>query len=446
VGRPLDRSAFVVRQALGQTFRRFPLARDVIRGTMNAFFRVALLPFGRNRPVGAAAESPDLIAHTDELNRAAERYFANFEDTEFILGKPFTDEAGFARHLVSLGILVDGLRLRRRDVVVEFGAGTCWVSHFLNKFGCKTISVDVSPTALKLGRELFSRDPATRWDVGPEFRPYDGHRLPLDDASCDRVIVLDAFHHVPNQRAILAEFQRILRPDGIVAMSEPGRGHAGTCASRMEVSKHGVLENELVVEDVGALALDCGFRAAHVIVGSLDSLWEIDAADVGPFIQGKGFPRFWDNQSDALLAHHHLLLYKGDPRPTTRQPKATGARIAVRSHHATIDAARGQPVSVTLDIENTAETKWLAAEGDGWTRLGAHLYRHDEPASLVNFDWLRVSLSKDLAQYERLVLPVRLPAIHEPGHYRVEFDIVLEGVMWFGDRGSPTTSVTVIVR
>ncbi len=446
MARPLDRSAFVLRQAFGQIFRPFPLARDLVRGTVDAFFRVALLPFGRNRPTGSAIESPGLIAHTNELNRAAERYFANLEDTEFIRGKPFTDEAAFARHLVSLGILVDGLRLRRRDVVVEFGAGTCWVSHFLNKFGCKTISVDVSPTALKLGHELFSRDPATRWDVGPEFRPYDGHRLPLDDASCDRAIIFDAFHHVPNQRAILAELHRILRPDGIVAMSEPGRGHAGTCASQMEVSRHGVLENELVVEDVGALALDCGFRAAHVIVGSLDSLWEIDAADVGPFIQGKGFRRFWDNQSDALLAHHHLLLYKGDPRPTTRQPKATGACIAVRARNSTIDATRGQPISVTLDIQNTAETRWLAAEGDGWTRLGAHLYRIDEPAGLVDFDWVRVPLSRDLGQFERLVLTVQLPAIHEQGRFRVEFDIVLEGVMWFGDRGSPTTSITVIVR
>jgi SAM-dependent methyltransferase len=446
VSRPLDRSAFVVRRALGHTFRHFPLTRDIVRGAMNAFYRVALVPFGRNRSAGVPIESAPLVARTDELNQAAERYFANFEHTEFILGKPFTDEAGFARHLFSLAVLVDGLRLRRRDVVVEFGAGTCWVSHFLNKFGCKTISVDVSPTALKLGEELFRRDPATRWDAAPEFRPYDGHRLPLDDASCDRIIVLDAFHHVPNQREIFSEFHRILRSDGIVAMSEPGRGHAGTCASRMEVTKHGVLENELVIEDIGALALDCGFRAAHAIVGSLDSLWEIDAVDVGPFIQGKGFPRFWDNQSDALLAHHHVLLYKGDPRPTTRQPKATGARIIVRGSHAAIETERGRAASLTLEIQNTAETRWLAAEGDGWTRLGAHLHRADDAGGVVDFDWLRVALPKDVGQYERVVLPVGLPPIHEPGSYRVEFDIVLEGVMWFGDRGSPTTSVTVIVR
>jgi SAM-dependent methyltransferase len=446
VTRPLDRSAFAIRQALGRTFKQFPVARSVVRGAMNAFYRVALVPFGRNRPEGTAGESAALVARTDELNRAAEQYFAGFGDTAFILGKPFSDESGFARHLFSLAVLVDGLRLRRRDVVVEFGAGTCWVSHFLNKFGCKTISVDVSRTALELGRRLFEGDPATRWDVGPEFRAYDGHRLPLDDASADRVIILDAFHHVPNQREILTELHRILRPDGIVAMSEPGRGHAQTCASQMEVSKHGVLENELVIEDVATLALACGFRAAHVIVGSIDALWEIPAREVGPFIQGQGFPRFWDNQSDALLAHHHLLLYKGDPRPTTRQPKATSARIELPDGHARLEAAAGRPVALTVTVQNTAETLWLCGQGDGWTRLGAHLYRGEDGAELVDFDWLRVSLPKDVSQYELVRVPVELPAIEHLGTFRIVFDVVVEGIMWLGDRGSPTTAMTLVIR
>ena len=49
-------------------------------------------------------------------------------------------------------------------------------NHFLNRYGCKTIAVDVSATALRLGRTLFERDSATRWDLEPEFLVYDGHR------------------------------------------------------------------------------------------------------------------------------------------------------------------------------------------------------------------------------------------------------------------------------
>ncbi len=445
MSRPFDRSAHRLRLAIGQLFQRVPFLRTVGRGSLDAFYRVALVPFARDRRAGVADEAAALVARTDTLNAAAERYFASLDDREFILGKPFTDEAGFTRHLVSLGVLLHGLRLRRRDVVVEFGAGTCWVSHFINKFGCRTIAIDVSATALELGRELFRRDPATRWDVGPEFRVYDGHRLPLDDASVDRVIIVDAFHHVPNQREVLTEFHRVLRADGTVAMSEPGRGHAGTSASRAEVSKHGVLENELVIEDVAALALACGFRAAHVIVGSVDALWEIPADDLGRFVQGKGFRRYWDNLANSLLAHNYLLLFKGDPRPTTAQPKATGARLRLGA--TTVETTAHRSAEVVVDIQNTMETRWLAAEGDGWTRLGAHLYRVDASGeTLTDHDWLRASLPQDVGPFERVRLTVTLPPIAEPGRYRVEFDMVLEGVMWFGDRASPTASIMLVVR
>jgi SAM-dependent methyltransferase len=444
VSRVLEVPAFVLRRILGPALKQVPLARGAVRGTMNALFRVALLPFGRNRPRGAPRESSHLVARTDALNRAAEHYFTAFNETPFLLGKPFSDELGFARHLFSLGVLLSGIRLRRSDVVVEFGAGTCWVSHFLNRFGCRTISIDVAQSALDLGRELFRRDPATRWDLDPQFLSYDGHRLPLPDASCAKVVIFDAFHHVPNQREILTELHRILAADGIVGMSEPGKGHAATEASRSEVEKYGVLENELVIEDLAALAESCGFAAARLVVASPDALWEIPAQELGPFIQGKGFTRFWEHHSDALLAGHYLLLYKGDPRPTTRQPKSLGAHIRLRGRQP-VRARRGEPTTVRLRIVNTAETRWLAGRRDeGWTRVGAHLYRA-EPFELVDFDWLREELPQGLDQHESLALTMALPAIDTPGRYLVVFDIVIEGVTWFADRGSRTTTMTLEV-
>ena len=82
--------------------------------------------------------------------------------------------------------------------------------------------MDVSGSGLALGRRLFESDPRTNRSLEPRFLTYDGHTFPLGDATCDRVVVYDAFHHVPNQREILAEMHRVLRPDGVVAMSEPG--------------------------------------------------------------------------------------------------------------------------------------------------------------------------------------------------------------------------------
>ncbi len=58
---------------------------------------------------------------------------------------------------------------------------------------------------------------------------------------------------------------RLLAADGIVAMSEPGEGHGVAATSLTESANTGVLENELVIEDVATLAEAVGFTAANVL-------------------------------------------------------------------------------------------------------------------------------------------------------------------------------------
>ena len=139
-------------------------------------------------------------------------------------------------------------------------AGPCWLSHLLNRFGCKTFAVDVSATALKIGRELFESDQRTNWAVRPEFITYDGHRLPLEDDSVDKVVIYDAFHHIPNAAEVLREVARVLRDGGIVGMREPGWRHASTEKALAEVREFGVLENDIVVEDIERLGRRCGLH------------------------------------------------------------------------------------------------------------------------------------------------------------------------------------------
>ena len=167
-------------------FERFPGLRRAAYAAWEPVLRFALLPFRLPSPPGRAVENPRVVARTDAYNEAAERYFAEHPEPSWLLAKPFSDTGQFARHLVAAGVLIAGARLRPGDTVVEIGAGSCWLSHLLNRYGCRTIAVDVSPTALALGRQLFERDSWTNWSLEPRFLPYDGRRLPLDDGSCDR--------------------------------------------------------------------------------------------------------------------------------------------------------------------------------------------------------------------------------------------------------------------
>ena len=417
-----------------------------IKPLVRLFYRVALSPFAKYRRSSFPDSSSMLESHTEDYNLAAEQYFRDFDDHDFLLTKPFSESEEFPNRLFNLGVLFKGIRLVPTDVVVDFGAGSCWMSHFINRFGCKTISIDVSPTALDLGRKLFESDPRTNWNVGPEFVSYDGHTLPLPDGCCDKILINDAFHHVPNQREVLLEFARILRPDGIVGMREPGQSHSEHPTALQE-SETGVLENDIVIEDLAALAEDCGLAEAAVIPASPHALVEIPASDLGPFMTGKGFVHYWTNLCNALQNDHFLFLYKDSTTPTTRTPRVLSADIW--SSSLIYRLTRGESKTIRLWVRNDGDTTWLGSSREnqeGWTRIGGHLYRAGSPPTLIDFDWLRVQLPDDVSPDQERKIPIKLPTLDRPGAYVVELEMVIEDKCWFGSHETGAHTIELIVR
>ena len=311
------------------------------------------------------------------------------------------------------------------------------------------MAVDVSRTALDIGRRLFEREPSTDWSLDPQFVSYDGHTLPLDDAMCDCVVVFDAFHHIPNQRAVLEEMHRILRPRGMAVMSEPGVGHADTPASIAE-RQTGVLENELVVADIAALAEGAGFHDTTLLASTPYLRHEIPAEKLGVFAAGAGFSGYWSDFTQHLMVHHYILLHMGPKLPATDRPSGARLQAALIIEDPADAHGRltpGRPGRAMISVENCGDAVWLHAEGKGWTRLGGHLYAvKNGSRELLDYDWLRVGLERDLEPEDRAVVDVELPAIDLPGAYEVELDVVVEGVTWFAKRGSPTTTLSISVE
>ncbi len=418
-----------------------------------AMIRLALYPVwlarradqGRLGGGGESGKTPAPGAgelDVDELNRAAERYFVEFPDREYLLDKPFSDRRAFARHLFDMGVLFHWLRLEPGDVVAELGAGTCWLSQFLNRFGCRTVAIDVSPTALDLGREVFLRDPRTNWGLDPRFLPYDGHTLPLPDGSCDRIVINDAFHHVPNPERILAEMARVLAPHGLVAMCEPGAHHSETGASRRE-SETGVLERDIVVGELVEMAKANGFaRVTFVPLDLADSI-EVPAEDLEQFLRGRGFIRYWTELSNGIASGHYLLLYKSDETADTRRPDRLKARIELAGKVGEVAVGRGEPARLEVEVANRGNTRWLVSGPDGWTRLGVHL---EGPGGESDFDWHRQDLPAAVESRESVRLAVELPPIERPGVYELAFDMVIEGKTWFEEHGSEVTRLRLVVH
>src|ERR1700687_2569674 len=195
----------------------------------------------------------------EEHCRLAEQYFAGLSDWTHHLAKPFGSVDETPQLLINFAVVLGGLRLCPGMTVLEFGAGTCWAARILTQLGCKVIAVDVSPTALSIGRELYARHPPIGDRPTPQFLLFDGRRLELPDASVERVICLDAFHHVPNPRQVLAELGRVIEPGGIAGFAEPGPEHSKTAQSQYEMKTHSVVENDIDVQEIWRDARSAGF-------------------------------------------------------------------------------------------------------------------------------------------------------------------------------------------
>jgi SAM-dependent methyltransferase len=88
---------------------------------------------------------------------------------------------------------------------------------FLLAHSARTVEgIDLSADAVAHAAQRYARDNLT-------FRTGSVTQLPLPDASVDVVVSFETIEHLESQREMLAEFRRVLRPDGVLAISSPNR-------------------------------------------------------------------------------------------------------------------------------------------------------------------------------------------------------------------------------
>lgn len=424
------------------------------------------LPAPLRRAVLAAAERPsggaggrdhrtytegELLARAEEFNRAAEVYWkevaAEKAGREHALSKPFTTVQDASGILYRLGLVIQELNLGVGHTLLDLGSGSCWLSAYLNRLRCRTISVDVSPTALDLGEELFRLDPRQRLDLDPQFHPYDGHRIPLGSESVDRVVCFDSFHHVPNQDEILAEIFRVLKPGGRAVFAEPGEGHSHADQSVYETERCGVLENDLELPELLDKTKKVGFTEMLVKPYPDQSALTLRASEYLRFMDGEDrlFPLEALRQS---LRHFYVfVLTKGEESFDSRNPRVLSAEISLPEGSRTLRGACSARVSFPVRVRNTGDTLWLHDETSfgGYVMLGGHLHLASERRDLVSRGFLRSALPRDVAPGESVDLQVALELPAELGRYLLRLDMVDEWVAWFEQSGSTVIELTLVV-
>jgi len=114
---------------------------------------------------------------------------------------------------------ISKLHVGARDTVVDFGCGTGFFTVPLAKVAGKTIAIDVSSRMLERAASY-----AKRSGVTVEFMKSDGTEVRLGDESVDLVLLNHVYHEIENRPRVLAEFLRIMRPSGRLAIVERTRG------------------------------------------------------------------------------------------------------------------------------------------------------------------------------------------------------------------------------
>jgi len=111
-------------------------------------------------------------------------------------------------------VVLSALGLTKDHVVCEIGTGTGYFALRLAKLAAWVYTIDVEPQLLSL-----LRDRAASTGV-QNLTPVLG--LPLDPmippATCDLILTVNTFHHVPEKAAYLRRLQRALRSGGRVVI------------------------------------------------------------------------------------------------------------------------------------------------------------------------------------------------------------------------------------
>ncbi|MGZ7042010.1 MAG: class I SAM-dependent methyltransferase, partial [Thermoanaerobaculia bacterium] len=342
--------------------------------------------------------------------------------------------------LMNFAIALQGLRLLPGLSVLDFGAGTGWLSRMLTQLGCRVFVLDVSATALKMAEATYREIPIIGDRPRPEFVQFDGRTIPLGDLSVDRVLCFDAFHHSPNPDQMLREFARILKPGGIAGFIEPGPTHSQRPQSQFEMRTYGVLENDIDIAEIWRVAQTAGFDDLRLAVSNLTpfhvSLGEFH--DLLEGYRGSTYLRWADKTRDYMRDVRNFFLFKrGTEAIDSRRAEQLRAAIAV-------EVLSQQPLSWRATITNSGGATWLpSTEAIGGVWLGAHLY--DGEGRLIEFELGQWPVSSKAVLPDETVEITFTSRELVPGTYRIEFDCVAAHVAWFGQTGSRTTTVPLVI-
>jgi SAM-dependent methyltransferase len=416
-------------------------------------------PASRKRP--ASQKLPryrrflsDQPARTAEFLQAAREYVEKLPEWgySYLYEKPFDRLSGppsspaklhvtFYNEIYQVLNLLQAMEIPFGGRVLEVGSGPGWVSEILLGLGYAVDGIDPSPDMIRIANdriEGFLKHHRIDNPPAVTFHCCALEDCELPDASFDAVFFHAALHHVIDENEGLAQCLRLLKPGGVLGVSEgcwePGNVDLEAILNE-EMERCGTLENPFTIDYLDYLLSKHGFvdiERYH----SVNGLFPLSMSKV-PLQDIAQFPASWSNT---------LTARKPEPNywcgPTTEDENAetkTKATIEVLSCNF---SEADSKIVVKLRLRNSGQTAWLNKPGRPGS-VSLALYRGEIGAADFQEAIPRQGLPVRLLPNEEWIgeLAFRLPCPFVSGEWHL--DLISAYLFWFSVRGNPAIPLNI---
>ncbi len=163
--------------------------------------------------------------------------------------------------------------LVRGKVVLDAACGEGYGANILAGEAKSVTGVDISADAVRHAMARYRAD-------NLEFEVADCCALPFADGRFDAVVSFETLEHLESQEALLAEFRRVLKPEGFLVISSPDKA---IYTDRLQ-NRNPFHVRELYREEFERL-LAGRFPAIHFLgqrLGFHSLIWQLDTSADGP--------------------------------------------------------------------------------------------------------------------------------------------------------------------
>ena len=154
---------------------------------------------------------------------------------------------------------------------LDAACGEGYGSALLARSAASVDAVDISEQAITHANQRYGHLD------GLEFHQADCTSLPFDDDEFDRVVSFETLEHLGAQDELLAEFRRVLKPDGFLVLSSPDKASY----SEVQGTANEFHVKELYREELEEL-IQRHFQASYLLGQKLmfhSAIWSMDGVD-----------------------------------------------------------------------------------------------------------------------------------------------------------------------